>query len=128
MRYTVTIPQAGIAEAGLLGRVSLETWILLRACARFFFFKKAERLPSDDGGAPYVWFDIRHALDEFPLLWPTAKPQTRRNRATAALRELIDAGLLDTRRGARGRLYVRLTELAIGLDSTPATTGSRETL
>ena len=63
MRYTITIPQAGIHAAGLLGRVSLESWILLGACARFFFCAKSDRLPSDDGGAPYVWFNIPHALD-----------------------------------------------------------------
>jgi len=116
MRYTIHIPQAGLAAADLLGRVSIEALIALGAAARFFLSSKSTRLKADDG-ADYVWLDANHLLTELPILWPAKPDKTRRNCLSRALRELIAAELLQTRRGARGRLFVRLTELALSLET-----------
>lgn len=117
MRYTITIPQAGLAAADLLGRVSIEALIALGAAARFFLSSKSRRVKADDG-ADYVWLDAGHLLAELPILWPTKPDKTRRNCLSRALRELIAAELLQTRRGARGRLFVRLTDLALSLETS----------
>lgn len=117
MRYTIHIPQAGLAAADLLGRVSLEALICLGAAARFFLSAKSTRLKAEQG-ADFVWLDAGHLLTELPVLWPTRPDKTRRNRLSGAIKELVAVELLETRRGARGRLFVRLTELALGLETS----------
>jgi hypothetical protein len=117
MRFTITIPQAGLAAADLLGRVSIEALIALGAAARFFLSAKSTRLKAEQG-ADFVWIDAGHLLNELPILWPARPDKTRRNNLSRAMKELVAAELLQTRRGARGRLFVRLTELALGLETS----------
>jgi hypothetical protein len=120
MRYFITIPQAGLAAAGLIGRVTVEALIVLSAAARFFLSAKSDRITSAEG-ASFVWLDVGHLLRELPILWPGKPDKTRRNRISRALRELVAADLLETRRGGRGRLFVRLTELALSLETSRPT-------
>lgn len=120
MRYTIHIPQAGLAAVDVLGRVSIEALIVLGAAARFFLSAKSARLKAADG-ADYVWLDAGHMLTELPILWPTKPTKTRRNCLSRALRELVAADLLETRRGSRGRLFVRLTDTALSVETTRAT-------
>lgn len=116
MRYVITISQAGIHAAGLIGRVSIESVILLTAATRFFLSAKSTRLKAEEG-PDFVWLDVGHLLRELPILWAGQKDKTRRNRTSQALRELVAAKLLETRRGSRGRLFVRPTEIALGLET-----------
>jgi hypothetical protein len=120
MRYTICIPQAGLAAAGLLGRVSIEALIIQSAAARFFLSPKSTRLKSGDG-PDFVWLDAGHLLRDLPILWPGKPEKTRRNRISRTMRELVDCNLLETRRGARGRLFVRLTEIASSIETARAT-------
>lgn len=120
MRFTICIPQAGLAAADLLGRVSIEALIVQSAAARFFLSAKSTRMKAEEG-PDFVWLDVGHLLRDLPILWPGKPEKTRRNRITNTLRELVDCNLLETQRGTRGRLFVRLTELALSIESSRAT-------
>jgi hypothetical protein len=113
VRKRLYIPQGAIDQAGLVGKVNLDCWILLDYIRRWPDCANIRRQKFD--AVEYFWLDYRTACEELPLLFPR-KPKlvTQVNKLTLLIRQLKTAGLLVTRR-LGPRCYMRLTPLAIQL-------------
>ena len=118
MRYVLTIHQAGVVRAGLLGKVDLRELCLLDFISGWANCDAAHRVTVD--GVNFRWLDAGNAIEELPLLFePGASPKTRSNQLSALLNNLRQAGLVDSVR-VGGKLYARHTALAEGLRSSTA--------
>jgi hypothetical protein len=116
VKYNFVINQAGVVRSGLLGRVDLAALCVLDYIGGWIFCAKAKRVIVD--GREFVWLCYGHAVEELPLLLnPKAAVETRKNQLSRLVRNLRDAGLVESVRVGRD-LYLRPSALAASLVSS----------
>lgn len=113
MKYTLIIPQLGLVQSGLIGKLSIHAVLLLdyvAGNAGWFFATSARRATLE--GKEYVWLNYENAVADLPLLFPPdTKLATRKNRLSKLVQELREALVLDSIRVGRD-LYLRPTDVA----------------
>ena len=126
MRYNLNLPQRGIIEAGLKG-LPLVLALFLDYLGGFFRSPGIKHI--NFGEHEFAWLDLHTAACDLPCLVPTTlsrEAQVQKvSRWLACLRKL---GLIETRR-MNGRLYFRLTPLALEmLGGLPSCRNSQDPL
>ena len=106
------IPQGEINAAGLIGRVNIESWILLDYLRHWPNCKTSD---GANGTRLISLVRLSYGLQDLPLLFPRRpKPATQINKLTLLVARLRRGGLIDTRR-LGPRCYMRLTSIAVRL-------------
>jgi hypothetical protein len=113
MKFTFVVSQAGVVDAGLVGKVRVQDLCLLHYLHGWFDFDGAKIEVVH--ARKFVWLHSEHAIEELPLLFnPQAKLTSRKNQLSAMTENLRETDLVETTR-IRRRLFFRLTDKAAGL-------------
>lgn len=99
MRYTLTINQVGVADAGLIDHTDIIDWHIIDYIHAWIAHPRAHRLGEK------VWINLSHLMREMPMLGIRSKSSLSRR-----LRKLADLSLLELERDQDQRLYCVLTE------------------
>jgi len=68
MKYTFTINQAGICQAGLQSKTDLIDWAIIDYLKDWFFAEKKKTILRQEDGKQYTWLNYNHLLESNPLL------------------------------------------------------------
>lgn len=109
MDYVIVVNQVGVVRSGLADKTDLVDWAIINYVARWIL--KRERackiLIRDE---EFIWIDYGTLLKELPLLGIKSKSVLSRR-----ITKLCELGLLDAELKGRSRIYLRPTDLAIGV-------------
>lgn len=98
MKYTITINQAGIADAGLAGKTDLIDWAILEYILAWQNHPKAARIGDK------VWINYKHLISEMPLIGLNNKAAVSRR-----LSKLAELKLISIEHDADKRVFTCLT-------------------
>jgi hypothetical protein len=97
MKFTFVVSQAGVVDAGLVGKVRVQDLCLLHYLRGWFTFAGAKIEVVH--GRKFVWLHSEHAIEELPLLFnPQAKLTSRKNQLSAMIENLRETDLVETTR------------------------------
>jgi len=68
MKYTFTINQVGICQAGLQSKTDLIDWAIIDYLKDWFFAEKRKTILNQEDGKQYTWLNYNHLLESNPLL------------------------------------------------------------
>ena len=98
MKYTITINQAGIADAGFADKTDLIDWAIIEYIMAWQAHPKASRMGDR------VWINYRHLIDEMPLLGLNSKQAVSKR-----VQKLHQLDLISIDHDSDGRLFAALT-------------------
>lgn len=105
MKYTITINQAGIVDAGFgNGRTDLIDWAIIEYIRDWQVAPKAARMGD------MVWINLKHLIAEMPLLGLNSKAPI-----STRISKLKALGLVSVDYDNDRRLYARITEACHGI-------------
>jgi hypothetical protein len=104
VKYTILINQAGIVAAGLGDKTDFSDWAILEYVAGWQVHSGALRYGD------HIWLNYSKLMDEMPMLGIRTKAGVSKR-----LGRLRDLGLLSSMQTDDNRLYVKVTDLYLGV-------------
>ena len=98
MKYTITINQAGIADAGYAGKTDITDWAIVEYI--FSWHGSPKAIKRED----FVWINYRHLTENMPLLGLNSKQAVSKR-----ILKLAKLALLEVHHEPDGRAFVRLS-------------------
>lgn len=98
MKYTITINQAGIADAGYAGKTDITDWAIVEYI--FSWHGSPKAIKRED----FVWINYLHLAENMPLLGLNSKQAVSKR-----ILKLAKLALLEVHHETDGRVFVRLS-------------------